>query len=534
MIALHCIALHCIAFIHSFIHPSIITMSSTEHVNKKRKNGAEAKESEDGVRMLNNFINGKFATPASGEYMPVESPGNGKLIGQVCVSNAADVDAAVAAAKAAFPAWSGQTVKTRVKCLRKFHLLMEEHEDELADLIVLEHGKNKAEALGDVRKGNETVEWALGMQQMIQGKILEVSRGVTCREVRRPLGVVASVVPFNFPAMVPMWTCPIAVATGNCMIIKPSEKVPLTMNRMIQLMHEAGVPPGVVQIVNGTAAAVNALIDHKDVNGVTFVGSTRVAEIVAKRARNINKRVLALGGAKNHLVTMPDCNVEMAAEDIVNSFTGCSGQRCMAASALLVVGQQDKLLERIVAKASERKPGSQGARDIGPIIDRASLDRILRYIDEAEKSGAKLLLDGRHWAKERKEGYWCGPTIILHSNPNDPAMRDEIFGPVLSVYVVADKEEAIKIENSNPYGNAAAVYTSTGENAEWFAKRFRAGMLGVNIGVPVPREPFSFGGIQASKFGDFDVTGEGSMNFFTQLIKVTQKWVPPPEKSWMS
>jgi methylmalonic acid semialdehyde dehydrogenase len=407
----------------------------------------------------------------------------------------------------------------------------------LADLIVLEHGKNRVEAYGSIDKGNETVEWACSLPQVCQGKILEVSGGITCHDVREPLGVVASIVPFNFPFMVPMWTLPIAIAAGNTFILKPSEKVPLTMYRVMDLIKRAGVPDGVVNIVNGMADVVLAICDQKEIQAVSFVGSSKVAEIVHKRCRGHNKRVLALGGAKNHMVALNDCNVDMCSSDVVNSFTGCAGQRCMAASVLLTVGEQKELLAQIVDKTKKLKAG-QKAGEVGPVIDKEAQTRILKYINEAEKAaGCKILVDGRSWSTSQKEGWWVGPTIIQHSNATDPAMTDEIFGPVLSVMVVESKEKAVEIENNNPYGNAACIYTSVGAHADWFAKRFSVGMVGVNIGVPVPREPFSFGGSNISKFGDCDITADGGLEFWTKRKKVTTKWTPPPTKdamSWMS
>ncbi|KAJ3045387.1 hypothetical protein HDV00_010257 [Rhizophlyctis rosea] len=387
-------------------------------------------------------------------YVPVTSPHDGSVLSYVPLSGAKDVDTAVKSARRAWEGWSNRTVKDRVQILMKFHQLVVEHADELAHLI------NKAEALAEIAKGNETVEYAISLPQIIQGKMLEVSRGVHCYDMRKPLGVIASVVPFNFPYMVPMWTLPIAIATGNTMVLKPSEKVPLTMCRTMELLRDAGLPQGVVNLVHGTAEAVNHLCDHPDVKAVTFVGTTRIAEIVSKRCRNLNKRVLALGGAKNHLVSSPECNLEMASSDIVNSFTGCSGQRCMAASVLLTIGPQPELTDLLIRKASQLTPGKDSGC-VGPVIDGVSQEKILRYIDEAQNSGAKILLDGRSWAHERHEGWWVGPTIIQHSKKTDPALHDEIFGPVLSIYQCESKEEAIEIENGNPYGNAGGYFVNS-------------------------------------------------------------------------
>lgn len=476
--------------------------------------------------LVDNFIGGEFRAAASGSYIDVTSPATNGITSRVTVSDAADVEAAVAIAKKAGVAWRALTLKSRSKVMFKFQNLMDKHKMELAELIMKENGKNRSEALAEVAKGNETVEWAASLPQIAQGHHLMVSRGVTCVDVREPLGIVASICPFNFPVMVPMWTVPIALTMGNCVILKPSEKVPEAANRLAELLKEAGIPDGVFQVLHGQAASVTAICDHPDIRAVTFVGSSKIAGIVHARCSRIHKRVLCMGGAKNHLVAVPDCNVDMAAQDIIASSSGCAGQRCMAASVLLVVGEQPKLMEALVAKATALTLG-QEAGQVGAIIDAASKERIVGYINAAEKAGVKILVDGR--AAAEKPGNWVGPTIMVHSSTEEPGFKDEIFGPVLSVLQVGTFEEAIKIENANPYGNAASIYTSVGAHAEWFSQRFRAGMIGVNIGVPVPREPFSFGGMYGtdSKYGDCDVTGEGAMNFFSNLKKITTKWSRP-------
>ena len=291
--------------------------------------------------------------------------------------------------------------------------------------------------------------------------------------------------------MVPFWTLPIAIACGNTILIKPSEKVPLTLAKIVDYIKEAGIPDGVVNIVNGTVETVNALCDHPDIKALSFVGSSKVAQIVTERCNKVNKRVLALGGAKNHLVAAPDCNIDVSSTDIVNSFTGCAGERCMAASVLLTINENKPLIDAIITKAKAIKHGSE-AGCLGPVIDAPALSKIKSYIDEAEKAGAEVLLDGRPWMSDvtitTEHSTYIGPTVILHKNKTDKAMVDEIFGPVLSVYVAKDKEEAISIENSSKYGNAACIYTTAGLTAEWFTKRFSTGMVGVNVGIPVPRE----------------------------------------------
>lgn len=477
---------------------------------------------------VDNYISGKFVAPSTGEYLDVLNPADSKTIGKVGLSCAKDVDEAVDAAEAAFPAWSSLTIKARAAIMMRFHALVREHAQELAEIIVKENGKNLTEALADVAKGNETVEYACSLPQLAQGRVLKVSGAVSCVDRRDALGVVASIVPFNFPFMVPFWTVPIALVMGNTVVLKPSEKVPLTMQRVAALFEKAGFPDGVFNMVQGTREAVETLVDNPKVRAVTFVGSSPVAKIVSDRCRALGKRCTALGGAKNHLVALPDCEVEGAASDICVSFAGCAGQRCMAASVLLLMGKQEELLNNLIEKASKIEKGSNPGQ-MGPVIDENSYKKIISYIEGAEKDGSKILLDGRSWNYE--EGNWVGPTIIQHHSSKDKTIREEVFGPVLSVYEASSWEEAIEIENSNPFGNAASIYTTNGGNAEWFLNRFRASMLGVNIGIPVPREPFSFGGLYGtqSKYGDMDITGDGAMEFFTNRIKVTSKW--PIKKS---
>jgi malonate-semialdehyde dehydrogenase (acetylating) / methylmalonate-semialdehyde dehydrogenase len=483
---------------------------------------------------VDNYIGGSFVEPSSKQYMDVLNPSSNEVIGRVGLSTAKDVDDAVSAATKAFPSWKAMTIKQRTTIMLKFHSLIQQHAQELADIIVMENGKNITEALADVAKGNETVEWACNLPHVAAGNILRVSGNVVCQDRREPLGVVSCIVPFNFPFMVPMWTTPIALVMGNTVVLKPSEKVPLTMKRVAALIEEAGFPPGVFNMVQGSRETVEALIDHPQIQAVTFVGSSPVAKIVSHRCRALSKRCNALGGAKNHLVAIDDCDVDGAASDIVVSFAGCAGQRCMAASVLLTVGHQPQLVDAIVSKASMIEPGN-GPGQMGPVIDVASYKKIVSYIEAAEKDGAKILLDGRANEKyqSKTSGNWIGPTIILHSSSSDKTMCEEVFGPVLSIYVASSWEEAIQIENASPFGNAASVYTTNGGNAEWFTSRFNSAMLGINIGIPVPREPFQFGGLYGtqSKYGDMDITGMGGMEFFSNRIKITSKWPvvrPPP------
>jgi malonate-semialdehyde dehydrogenase (acetylating) / methylmalonate-semialdehyde dehydrogenase len=366
---------------------------------------------------------------------------------------------------------------------------------------------------------------------LLGGEVLEVSKGVECRLEQVPLGVVASIVPFNFPAMVPNWTIPNALALGNCMVIKPSEKVPLSLARLALLLREAGLPDGVLNIVNGDAAIVEAICDHPRIDAVTFVGSTKVAKIVYRRATQNLKRCLALGGAKNHLLVLPDAQPEMTAQNVAASMSGCAGQRCMAASAMVAVGPVDAIIERICAEARRIVPGE----NLGAVIDKAAKERIERYITEAEAQGAKVLVDGRGYTVPGKEGgTYVAPTVIDFVRPGMSVATEEIFGPVISIMRVNSLDEALAIENASPYGNAASVFTQNGSYARYVIEHASAGMVGVNVGVPVPREPFSFGGWNESKFGVGDITGKSSIAFLTKLRKSTVKWNPEAGTNWMS
>ncbi|KAJ1991205.1 aldehyde dehydrogenase (NADP(+)) ald6 [Coemansia spiralis] len=492
------------------------------------------------VTTLSNFMSNKAVSASSQELLSVVSPHDGQTIAMVPLSTAADVDKAVESAKSAFTEWSGLTLKARAGYLLTLYNTLTENSEELVDLIVREHGKNKAEARGDVSKGLETLEYAISLPQIAQGRVEYVSGGVQCQDERVPLGVVGGIVPFNFPFMVPFWTIPIAIGMGNTYVLKPSEKVPMTMTRVAELAANV-LPPGVLNIVHGDRTAAQALLEHKDVQALAFVGTSEVAQHIHTHGTSLGKRVLALGGAKNHLLALKDCDVDMTAQDVVNSFTGCAGERCMAASVLLVVGEQPKLISKIVEKAQALVPGSEGTRSMGPVIDQQAIDRIEGAIRHAvDVDGAQLLLDGcssSAFASCRKEtgGFWIGPTVLQHKSWTDKAMHFEIFGPVLSILQCSSIDEALAIENANSYGNAACVYTTSGAAAEYCSRRFQAAMIGVNIGVPVPREPFSFGGINRSKFGTSDITGDGGIEFFSYRRKITTKWAPPKkDASWMS
>jgi malonate-semialdehyde dehydrogenase (acetylating)/methylmalonate-semialdehyde dehydrogenase len=480
---------------------------------------------------IQNYVNGAFTDASSQRKLDVISPVDGNFLATVPMSTAKDLDVAVKAAKAAFPAWSKLPIKERVQVFFRYKYLLEKNLEELAELVQEENGKTYAEAVAEIEKSIELTEFACSLPQLITGEVLEVSKGVECRTEHVALGVVASIVPFNFPSMVPNWTIPNAIALGNCMILKPSEKVPLSSGRLARLLKEAGLPDGVFNIVNGDSEIVEAICDHPGIQAVSFVGSTKVAKIVYQRATHNYKRALALGGAKNHLMVLPDAKAEMTAQNVAASMSGCAGQRCMAASAMVGVGNVDHIVDKICEEAKKIIPG----KNLGAVISKESKERIEKYITEAEQQGAKILVDGRGVKVEGKEnGTYVGPTVIDYVKPDMAVATEEIFGPVLSIMRTGTLDEAIAIENASPYGNAASVFTQNGGYARYVMEKASAGMIGVNVGVPVPREPFSFGGWNESKFGVGDITGKSSIEFWTKLKKSTTKWNPEAGVNWMS
>jgi malonate-semialdehyde dehydrogenase (acetylating)/methylmalonate-semialdehyde dehydrogenase len=480
---------------------------------------------------VQNYINGRFVNASGARTLDVISPLDGSLLSAVPLSATADLDAAVKAAKKAFPAWSHTPIKERVQVFYRYKHLLEKNLSELAALVSEENGKTMSEAVAEMEKCVELTEFACSLPQLVTGEVLEVSKGVECRTEHVPLGVVASIVPFNFPSMVPNWTIPNAIALGNCMVIKPSEKVPLSVGKLAQLLKESGLPDGVFNVVHGDSEIVNAICDHPGIEAISFVGSTKVAKIVYQRATQNFKRALALGGAKNHLLVLPDAKPEMTAQNVAASMSGCAGQRCMAASAMVGVGNIDHIIEKICEEARKIVPG----KNLGAVISKESKNRIERYIGEAEKDGAKILVDGRGAKVQGKEnGTYVGPTVIDYVKPEMSVAKEEIFGPVISILRTKTIDEALAIENANPYGNAASVFTQNGGLARYIMDHASAGMIGVNVGVPVPREPFSFGGWNESKFGVGDITGKSSIEFWTKLKKSTVKWNPEAGVNWMS
>lgn len=477
-----------------------------------------------------NWIGGQWQPSASGARMDVSNPRHGKTMGTICLSGAEDVQRAVDAANAALPEWKSTPLRERVQVLYRLKALMERDLDELSWLLSHENGKIFDQARASVSKGIECIEFACALANSETGGRTMVSRGVRCEVRQEPLGVVAGIVPFNFPMMVPLWMVPNALAAGNAFILKPSEQVPFGMIKLAALLQEAGLPDGLFNLVHGTRDAVEAIVDHPAVKAVGFVGSSKVAKLLYERGARLGKRMLCLGGAKNHLLVVPDADIEITAANVAASAFGSVGQRCMAAAVLVAIGDVQDHIDAIVAQARAMVVG----KDMGSVISEAARDRIVGYIDGAEKLGAKVIVDGRGATVPGCGGAFVGPTVLDHCTPDMPAACEEIFGPVLSIVRVDTVDEALAIENNNPYGNAACIYTTSGAVADYCIERFEAGMCGVNIGVPVPREPFAFGGWNDSKFGHGDMTGADGYHFWTRPRKVTVKWALQKDQNWMN
>ncbi len=479
-----------------------------------------------------NFVGGEKTASVTGRTLAVESPYTGTTVGEVPRSSKEDVEAAVQAASRAAESWALVPLKERTQILFRFRDLVYKHIDTISNLVSLEAGKTFDEAKAGVAKGLEVVEFALSLQNLDDGGALEVSRGVSCEVRREPLGVVAGITPFNFPAMVPMWMYPCAITLGNAFILKPSEKVPLTACFCADLLLEAGLPNGVFSVINGDREAVEGLIDHPDVKAVAFVGSSPVARAVYARAAASGKRSLSLGGAKNHLLVVPDADPEITIPGVVDSFTGCAGQRCMAASLMVAVGDVDHLIDGIVERASQIQLGT----GMGAIIDRASTERLTNAVQKAKEDGVKVRVDGREASAPAgyENGFWFGPSVLDGADPSMECASKELFGPIITIVRVDTLEEALALEKNSPYGNATSVFTTSGTVACRVAEEATNGMIGVNIGVPVPREPFSFGGTKDSRFGCGDITGKAGVEFWSHLKKITSKWALQSDANWMS
>jgi malonate-semialdehyde dehydrogenase (acetylating)/methylmalonate-semialdehyde dehydrogenase len=478
---------------------------------------------------VRNYVGGGWRESSATETLPVRNPASGEEIGRVPLSTAGDVDAAVQAAKAAFPMWRSTPAPQRARILFRLKSLLEEHKEDLARTLTIEHGKVVAETRGEVQRGIENVEHACGIPTLMMGDTVEeIAGGIDCASWRQPLGVFGIITPYNFPVMIPLWFWPYAVATGNTVVLKPSEQDPLTHQKIVELAGEAGLPPGVLNVVHGGRASVEALCDHPDVVGISFVGSSHVAEVVYRRAANAGKRAQTLGGAKNYMLVLPDADMDVAHEACHASIFGSTGQRCLAGSVVVGVGEAHaQIRERMLDSAGSIRLGDglDAATDMGPVISAAHRDRVRSFIDRGAADGATLTLDGRAATVAGLEGgYWVGPTVFEDVAPDISIGTEEIFGPVASINRAKDVDEAIAMMHSSRYGNACSIFTTSGKAAREF--RYRAGisMIGVNIGVAAPMAFFPFGGSKQSFFGDLKAQGKDAISFFTDQRVVISRW----------
>ncbi len=481
--------------------------------------------------VVGHWIGGAVTRGSSSRRAPVFDPATGEVAREVVLAEASDVDDAVAAAAAAFPAWRDTSLTKRTQVLFAFRELLNARAPELAAIITAEHGKVLSDAAGEVARGQEVVEFACGMPHLLKGGFTEnASTGVDVHSVRQPLGVVAVVSPFNFPAMVPMWFFPVAIAAGNAVILKPSEKDPSAALWLARLWAEAGLPDGVFSVVQGDKVAVDALLDHRGVASVSFVGSTPIARYVYERGTAAGKRVQALGGAKNHMVVLPDADLDQAADSAVNAGFGSAGERCMAISAVVAVGGiGDELVTKIAERARALSVGD-GRRgcDMGPLVTKVHRDKVASYVDVAAGDGADVVVDGRAVSPDADgQGFFLGPTLLDRVPRSSAAYTEEIFGPVLSVLRADTYTDAVELVNANPYGNGVAIFTGDGGAARRFANEVSVGMIGVNVPLPVPMAYYSFGGWKSSLFGDSHAHGTEGVHFFTRGKVVTTRWADP-------
>jgi malonate-semialdehyde dehydrogenase (acetylating)/methylmalonate-semialdehyde dehydrogenase len=484
---------------------------------------------------ISHWINNKAYPGASGNTAPVTNPATGEVTGEVALGSVEDARAVIDAAAAAFPAWRDTSLAKRTQVLFTFRELLNARKGELAEIITSEHGKVVSDALGEVSRGQEVVEFACGIPHLLKGGFTEnASTKVDVYSIRQPLGPVGIISPFNFPAMVPMWFFPIAIAAGNTVVLKPSEKDPTAALWLANLWKEAGLPDGVFNVLQGDKTVVDELLTNPAIKSISFVGSTPIAQYVYATGTAAGKRVQALGGAKNHAVILPDADLDLAADSMVNAGFGSAGERCMAISACVAVGP---IADDLVAKIAERTTGlkiGDGTKDsdMGPLVTKAHRDKVASYIDAGEADGAKIVVDGRNvmgeaGAERDSAGFWLGPTLIDHVTPEMSIYTDEIFGPVLSVVRVDTYDQALELINSNPYGNGTAIFTNDGGAARRFQHEVEVGMIGINVPIPVPMAYFSFGGWKASLFGDSHAHGTEGVHFFTRGKAITSRWLDP-------
>lgn len=478
---------------------------------------------------VRNYIGGEWVASKSNRTSAVIDPATGDTLGSVPLSTRAEVDTAVQAAAKAFPAWRGTPVVERARVLFRLKMLLEDHIDEIAAMVAREHGKTRAEAKGEVRRGIENVEHACGMPTLMMGETLEgIANGIDCEAIRQPLGVFAGITPYNFPVMIPCWFWPYAVATGNCFILKPSEQDPISHQRIIELAEEAGMPPGVLNVVHGDKEVADALMEHPDVKGISFVGSTDIAKVIYAKSAAHGKRVQALGGAKNHMIILPDADFDATSDILLESLFGCTGQRCLAGSVVIGVGDAyEPIRERFLDGAASLKigPGLDPDTQMGPVISRKHRDRIRDYVKAGQSEGAQLTLDRSDFELEDyPEGHWVGPAVFEQVTPSMSIGRDEIFGPVAALSRVDSVEDAIDLMHHSDFGNATSLFTTSGKAAREF--RYAAGisMIGINIGVAAPMAFFPFGGSRHSFFGDLKAQGRDAIEFFTDRRVVISRW----------
>jgi malonate-semialdehyde dehydrogenase (acetylating) / methylmalonate-semialdehyde dehydrogenase len=479
---------------------------------------------------IQHFIGGRLVPGRSGKFAPVFNPATGEQTGSVPLANEAEMAEAVAAARKAWPAWATTTPLRRSRILNRFLRLLEENEGRIAATITAEHGKVLSDAAGELTRGVEVVEFATGAPQLLKGEVTEnVGTRVDSHSLRQPLGVVAGITPFNFPAMVPMWMFPVALACGNCFILKPSERDPSTALILAELLKEAGFPDGVFSVVHGDKGAVDAILHHPDISAVSFVGSTPIARYIYETAATHGKRCQALGGAKNHMIIMPDADLDQAVDALMGAAYGSAGERCMAISVAVPIGDEvaDALIERLEPKIRGLKigPGTDPEAEMGPLVTAQHLAKVRSYIDQGEAEGARLVIDGRGFKMQGYEnGYFLGGTLFDNVTPDMTIYKEEIFGPVLSVVRSPDYKTAAQLINEHEFGNGTAIFTRDGDAAREFAHQIQVGMVGINVPIPVPMAFHSFGGWKASLFGDHHMHGPEGVRFYTKLKTITSRW----------
>jgi malonate-semialdehyde dehydrogenase (acetylating)/methylmalonate-semialdehyde dehydrogenase len=487
------------------------------------------------ITELNHWIAGAPTPGTSNRFADVYHPASGRIQSRVPLATAAEVDAAVAAAAAAFPDWSAQPPLRRARVLFRFREIFERRLDEVAALINREHGKVFSDARGEATRGLENIEFATGIPHLLKGELTEqVGSGIDSYSMRQPLGVVAGITPFNFPAMVPLWMFPIALACGNTFVLKPSERDPSSANLLAEMLKEAGLPDGVFNVVHGDKVAVDAILTHPTIQAVSFVGSTPIAEYVYRTATATGKRVQALGGAKNHMIVMPDADLDQAADALVGAAYGSAGERCMAISVAVTVGSStaDALIHKLESRIADLRigdgaqpPSGEAAEsDLGPLITKTHLDKVTSYIALGEEEGAELVVDGRNSSLPKGEGFFLGATLFDHVKPTMRIYKEEIFGPVLGVVRSNNFETALQLINDHEFGNGTSIFTRDGDTARDFARRVQAGMVGINVPIPVPMAFHSFGGWKRSLFGDHAIYGPEGVRFYTRLKTITARW----------